>query len=53
MRLIASSVSVDDVDIEERWRHDYLWSRSLTMAGGSSEILSGLVGRQLLGLPRA
>jgi alkylation response protein AidB-like acyl-CoA dehydrogenase len=53
MRLIASSVSVDDVDIEERWRHDYLWSRSLTIAGGSSEILRGLVGRQLLGLPRA
>jgi alkylation response protein AidB-like acyl-CoA dehydrogenase len=53
MRLIASSVSIDDVDIEERWRHDYLWSRSLTIAGGSSEILRGLVGRQLLGLPRA
>jgi alkylation response protein AidB-like acyl-CoA dehydrogenase len=62
MRLIASSVSTDETDeapdesagsVEERWRHDYLWSRSLTIAGGSSEILRGLVGRQLLGLPRA
>jgi alkylation response protein AidB-like acyl-CoA dehydrogenase len=60
MRLIASSVCVDEDEpapgedpIDERWRHDYLWSRSLTIAGGSSEILRGLIGRQLLGLPRA
>jgi alkylation response protein AidB-like acyl-CoA dehydrogenase len=55
MRLIGSSASIDEPahEVEERWRHDYLWSRSLTIAGGSSEILRGLLGRQLLGLPRA
>ena len=31
----------------------FLWSRALTISGGASEILRGLVGRQLLALPRA
>jgi alkylation response protein AidB-like acyl-CoA dehydrogenase len=40
-------------DIADRWHHNFLWSRALTISGGASEILRGLVGRQLLGLPRA
>ena len=35
-----------------RWYENFLWSRALTISGGSSEIVRGLVGRQLLGLPR-
>ena len=37
----------------QRWYDTFLWSRALTISGGASEILRGLVGRQLLGLPRA
>ncbi len=39
-------------EVVERWYEHFLWSRALTISGGSSEILRGLVGRQLLGLPR-
>ena len=53
--LIGSSVSIDDAgaEVAERWYHNFLWSRALTISGGSSEIMRGLIGRQLLGLPRA
>jgi alkylation response protein AidB-like acyl-CoA dehydrogenase len=55
MGLIASSVAIDDVgrEVAERWHHNFLWSRALTISGGTSEIMRGLIGRQLLGLPRA
>ena len=55
LQVIASSVSIDEAgaDVAQRWRHNFLWSRALTISGGSSEILRGLVGRQLLGLARA
>jgi len=32
---------------------NFLWGRALTISGGTSEIMRGLIGRQLLGLPRA
>ena len=55
MQLVASSRSIDDpgTEVAERWHHNFLWSRALTVSGGSSEILRALVGRQLLGLARA
>ena len=55
LQLIASSVAIDDAGraVADRWHHNFLWSRALTISGGASEILRGLVGRQLLGLPRA
>ncbi len=55
MQLLASSRSIDDAgtEVAQRWHHNFLWSRALTVSGGSSEILRGLVGRQLLGLARA
>jgi alkylation response protein AidB-like acyl-CoA dehydrogenase len=54
MEIIDSSVSVDDAgrEVEQRWHHNFLWCRSMTIAGGSSEIMRGLIARQLLGLPR-
>jgi alkylation response protein AidB-like acyl-CoA dehydrogenase len=53
--LIASSVSLDEggAEVADRWHHNFLWGRALTISGGSSAIMRGLVGRQLLGLPRA
>ena len=55
LALLGSADSVDETgrDAERRWYEAYLWSRALTISGGSSEVLRGLVGRQLLGLPRA
>jgi alkylation response protein AidB-like acyl-CoA dehydrogenase len=55
LQLIASSTSIDPpaAAVLERWYENFLWSRALTISGGSSEILRGLVGRQLLGLPRS
>ncbi len=55
LELIASAVELDAEAeaVAERWYENFLWSRALTISGGASEILRGLVGRQLLGLPRA
>jgi alkylation response protein AidB-like acyl-CoA dehydrogenase len=59
LELISAAASLDadpaaDGDeLAGRWYHLFLWSRALTVSGGASEILRGLVGRQLLGLPRA
>ena len=55
LELLASSVSVDDdaAAVADRWYHNFLWGRALTISGGASEIMRGLIGRQLLALPRA
>jgi alkylation response protein AidB-like acyl-CoA dehydrogenase len=55
LQLLAESSAVDGAGqpVVERWYASFLWSRALTISGGSSEIMRGLVGRQLLGLPRA
>jgi alkylation response protein AidB-like acyl-CoA dehydrogenase len=55
LELLASASAVDDRgdELAVRWHHNFLWGRALTISGGASEILRGLVGRQLLGLPRA
>jgi alkylation response protein AidB-like acyl-CoA dehydrogenase len=55
LELLASAVSVDEQGTApvERWYGSFLWSRALTVSGGASEILRGLIGRQLLNLPRA
>jgi alkylation response protein AidB-like acyl-CoA dehydrogenase len=36
-----------------RWIHGYLYSRSASIYGGSSEIQRGIVAHRMLGLPRA
>jgi alkylation response protein AidB-like acyl-CoA dehydrogenase len=55
LRLLSSSTSVDEeaAAVAGRWYHNFLWGRALTISGGASEIMRGLIGRQLLGLPRA
>jgi alkylation response protein AidB-like acyl-CoA dehydrogenase len=55
LELLAAATAVDEEcqEVVERWYEEFLWSRALTISGGASEILRGIVGRQLLGLPRA
>ena len=55
LELISSSTSIDDSgsEVAARWHHNFLWGRALTISGGASEIMRGIIGRQLLGLPRA
>ncbi len=55
MEIIASAEYIDDdgARVADRWQHNFLWGRALTISGGASEIMRGLIGRQLLGLPRA
>ena len=35
-----------------RWVSSFLWNRSLTIAGGTSEVQRNVIGERLLGLPR-
>ena len=49
----ASEVDESGRKAEARWYAAFLWSRALTISGGASEILRGLIGRQLMALPRA
>ena len=54
LQLIGSAVTIDEAaDVADRWYHNFLWGRALTISGGASEIMRGIIGRQLLGLPRA
>jgi len=55
LQLLASAAWVDEgaTELADRWYHNFLWGRALTISGGASEIMRGLIGRQLLGLPRA
>jgi alkylation response protein AidB-like acyl-CoA dehydrogenase len=55
MDLISGASHIDEEgrEVAERWHEAFLWSRALTISGGASEIVRGLLGRQLLDLPRA
>ena len=55
LELLGTAATIDEYieEVVARWHAAFLWSRALTIAGGASEILRGIVGRQLLGLPRA
>ena len=39
--------------VAARWRQAYLWSRALTISGGSSEIVRNVLATQLFGFPRS
>lgn len=47
-------LGVQDAHAEERdvWHWAYLFSRALTIGGGTTQVLSDIIGEQLLGLPR-
>ncbi len=41
--------TAEEVDV---WHWGYLFSRALTIGGGTSEVQRNIIGEQLLGLPR-
>jgi len=55
LELLGNTAGLDEGadELVERWYAAFLWSRAPTISGGASEILRGIVGRQLLGLPRS
>jgi alkylation response protein AidB-like acyl-CoA dehydrogenase len=54
MSLAASGRLRDEGDdVYARWQQAFLWSRALTISGGSSEIIRNVIATQLLGLPRS
>jgi alkylation response protein AidB-like acyl-CoA dehydrogenase len=55
LQILGSAAAIDEAasQVADRWYHNFLWSRALTISGGASEIMRGLIGRQLYGLPRA
>jgi hypothetical protein len=40
-------------DVYARWRQAFLWSRALTISGGSSEIVRNVLATQLFEFPRS
>lgn len=40
-------------EVYRRWRQAFLWSRALTISGGSSEIIRNVLATQLFGFPRS
>ncbi|WP_068270676.1 acyl-CoA dehydrogenase family protein [Aldersonia kunmingensis] len=51
--LSAGVLRPEGEPVHARWRQAFLWSRALTISGGSSEIVRNVLATQLLGLPRS
>jgi alkylation response protein AidB-like acyl-CoA dehydrogenase len=43
----------EGADVYARWQQAFLWSRALTISGGSSEIVRNVLATQLFGFPRS
>jgi alkylation response protein AidB-like acyl-CoA dehydrogenase len=49
---VAGNLWDDDAPDAGRWAYQYLYDRSLTIAGGTSEVQRNIVAQRVLGLPR-
>ncbi len=50
---LAGEVDPGYEELVSRWQHTTLWSRALTISGGASQILTGVLAQQMLGFPRS
>lgn len=50
---LAGEVEPGAEELVRRWQHTTLWSRALTISGGASQILTGVLAQQMLGFPRS
>jgi len=54
VNLAASGrLRLQGAQVYARWRQAFLWSRALTISGGSSEIVRNVLATQLFGFPRS
>ncbi|MHB8438161.1 MAG: acyl-CoA dehydrogenase family protein [Acidimicrobiales bacterium] len=49
---VALAVQGPDSPVSGRWQRQWLWSKSASIAGGTSEIQRNIIGERILGLPR-
>ena len=49
---LLGPAAVADTGPTAGWVHGFLWNRSLTIAGGTSEVQRNVIAERLLGLPR-
>ena len=49
---LLGSTAIDGVGSAGTWSWDLLSSRSLTIAGGTTEVNKNIIGERVLGLPR-
>ena len=56
LRLLGARAALTegDADVVDdgRWQDDFLYARTYTIAGGSSEIMRNVLSERVLGLPR-
>ena len=50
-RVLGTAIELDDDADAQEWRHDYLFSRSAPIYGGSYEIQRQILADRVLGLP--
>ena len=48
----ADALELADGRMVDGWQYEYLQSYSLSIAGGTSEIMRNIIGERVLGLPR-
>ena len=51
MRIAGPDAVFDDEHLK-RWANSFLFSRALSIAGGTSQVLRNVIAERLLGLPR-
>jgi alkylation response protein AidB-like acyl-CoA dehydrogenase len=49
---VAGLIAEGEATDAERWQDEFLYARTYTIAGGSSELMRNLLAERVLGMPR-